>query len=236
MHVGAGIGFPSLVEGARTRRHPGQHHQPGLSGTELWLGDHGVAQTVAQAAGTDPAEGAAQAAAGAVTGRFTARPRSPTSSSCWPATAPAVSPARTSRLTAASSRPCNRPNDYRDVGGGFGLLFRSRPRSCWLAPSRRCRELAFPGSGVHRGARGGPATGGAPSFGAPGGRGAQFVFAHHCHRRVWGSQSCVPTSAWSAGSANAMTSLRTFANEDGTRSSRCCLRRQAAQRAWPRVA
>ena len=71
----------------------------------LWLGDHGVAQTVAQAAGTDPAEGAAQAAAGAVTGRFTARPRSPTSSSCWPATAPAVSPARTSRLTAASSRP-----------------------------------------------------------------------------------------------------------------------------------
>ena len=71
MHVGAGIGFPSLVEGARTRRHPGQHHQPGPSGTELWLGDHGVAQTVAQAAGTDPAEGAAQAAAGAVTGRFT---------------------------------------------------------------------------------------------------------------------------------------------------------------------
>ena len=63
------------------------------------------------------------------------------------------------------------------------------------------------------------ATGVAPSFGAPGGRGAQFVFAHHCHRRVWGSQSCVPTSAWSAGSANAMTSLRTFANEDGTRSS-----------------
>ena len=236
MHVGAGIGFPSLVEGARTRRHPGQHHQPGPSGTDCgWAITASPRPSPKRPVRTRPRVPPKQPREPSPADS-PARPRSPTSSSCWPATAPAVSPARTSRLTAASSRPCNRPNDYRDVGGGFGLLFRSRPRSCWLAPSRRCRELAFPGSGVHRGARGGPATGGAPSFGAPGGRGAQFVFAHHCHRRVWGSQSCVPTSAWSAGSANAMTSLRTFANEDGTRSSRCCLRRQAAQRAWPRVA
>ena len=39
--------------------------------TGLWLGEHGVARTVAEAGGGDPAEVAAQAAAGAVTGRFT---------------------------------------------------------------------------------------------------------------------------------------------------------------------
>jgi NAD(P)-dependent dehydrogenase (short-subunit alcohol dehydrogenase family) len=44
---------------------------PGPVETALWLGDHGVAQTIAHAAGTQPAEVAAQAAAGAVTGRFT---------------------------------------------------------------------------------------------------------------------------------------------------------------------
>ena len=44
---------------------------PGPVETGLWLGEHGVAQTVAQAAGVDPASVAAQAAAGAVTGRFT---------------------------------------------------------------------------------------------------------------------------------------------------------------------
>lgn len=44
---------------------------PGPVATGLWLGDHGVAETVAHAAGTDPADIAAQAAAGAVTGRFT---------------------------------------------------------------------------------------------------------------------------------------------------------------------
>ena len=234
MHVGAGIGFPSLVEGARTLRvntiSPGPV-EPNCGWAITASPRPSPKRPVRTRPRVPPKQPREPSPADSP-----ARPRSPTSSSCWPATAPAVSPARTARLTAASSRPCNRPNDYRDVGGGFGLLLRSRPRSCWLAPSRRCRELAFPGSGVHRGARGGPATGGAPSFGAPGGRGAQFVFAHHCHRRVWGSQSCVPTSAWSAGSANAMTSLRTFANEDGTRSSRCCLRRQAAQRAWPRVA
>lgn len=71
MHVGAGIGFPSLVEGARTRRLSGSTPSARAQWNRLWLGDHGVAQTVAQAAGTDPAEGAAQAAAGAVTGRFT---------------------------------------------------------------------------------------------------------------------------------------------------------------------
>ena len=44
---------------------------PGPVETDLWLGDDGVAQTVARAAGLDPAAVAAQAAAGAVTGRFT---------------------------------------------------------------------------------------------------------------------------------------------------------------------
>jgi NAD(P)-dependent dehydrogenase (short-subunit alcohol dehydrogenase family) len=39
--------------------------------TGLWLGDTGVAQTVARAAGIDAAQVAASAAAGAVTGRFT---------------------------------------------------------------------------------------------------------------------------------------------------------------------
>ena len=47
---------------------------PGPVETALWLGDHGVAQTVARAAGTDPAGVAAEAAAGAVTGRFTRPP------------------------------------------------------------------------------------------------------------------------------------------------------------------
>ena len=44
---------------------------PGPVETSLWLGDNGVAATVADAAGASPAEIAAQAAAGAVTGRFT---------------------------------------------------------------------------------------------------------------------------------------------------------------------
>ncbi len=44
---------------------------PGPVETALWLGDGGVAQTVARASGIDPATVAAGAAAGAVTGRFT---------------------------------------------------------------------------------------------------------------------------------------------------------------------
>ncbi|ACV81323.1 oxidoreductase [Nakamurella multipartita] len=44
---------------------------PGPVETDLWLGDGGVAATIAQAAGGDPAAIAAQAAAGSVTGRFT---------------------------------------------------------------------------------------------------------------------------------------------------------------------
>jgi NAD(P)-dependent dehydrogenase (short-subunit alcohol dehydrogenase family) len=44
---------------------------PGPVETALWLGDHGVAETVAQAAGAKPGDIAAQAAAGAATGRFT---------------------------------------------------------------------------------------------------------------------------------------------------------------------
>jgi NAD(P)-dependent dehydrogenase (short-subunit alcohol dehydrogenase family) len=44
---------------------------PGPVSTELWLGDHGVAATVAGAQGGDPAAVAAAAASEAATGRFT---------------------------------------------------------------------------------------------------------------------------------------------------------------------
>jgi NAD(P)-dependent dehydrogenase (short-subunit alcohol dehydrogenase family) len=44
---------------------------PGPVATDLWLGDRGVAQLVAQSSGGDPAEVAAHAAAESVTGRFT---------------------------------------------------------------------------------------------------------------------------------------------------------------------
>lgn len=44
---------------------------PGPVETALWLGDEGVARTVARASDADPAAVAAQAAAGSVTGRFT---------------------------------------------------------------------------------------------------------------------------------------------------------------------
>jgi NAD(P)-dependent dehydrogenase (short-subunit alcohol dehydrogenase family) len=44
---------------------------PGPVATELWLGDDGVAATIARDRGGDAAAVAASAAAGAVTGRFT---------------------------------------------------------------------------------------------------------------------------------------------------------------------
>ena len=44
---------------------------PGPVSTSLWLGEDGVAQTVARATGGDPAAVASQAAADAATGRFT---------------------------------------------------------------------------------------------------------------------------------------------------------------------
>lgn len=44
---------------------------PGPVETELWLGEHGVAATIAAATGSDPAVARAQAAGGAATGRFT---------------------------------------------------------------------------------------------------------------------------------------------------------------------
>lgn len=43
---------------------------PGPVETDLWLGEHGVARTVGQAAGLSPEDVAAQAASGSVTGRF----------------------------------------------------------------------------------------------------------------------------------------------------------------------
>jgi NAD(P)-dependent dehydrogenase (short-subunit alcohol dehydrogenase family) len=44
---------------------------PGPVATDLWLGDNGVAATVARASGCDPTDVAAHAAAESVTGRFT---------------------------------------------------------------------------------------------------------------------------------------------------------------------
>ena len=44
---------------------------PGPVATDLWLGESGVASTVARASGGDPTGVAALAAAGAATGRFT---------------------------------------------------------------------------------------------------------------------------------------------------------------------
>jgi NAD(P)-dependent dehydrogenase (short-subunit alcohol dehydrogenase family) len=44
---------------------------PGPVATDLWLGEHGVAETVAAATGTDPATARAQVTAGIPTGRFT---------------------------------------------------------------------------------------------------------------------------------------------------------------------
>jgi len=43
---------------------------PGPVATDLWLGDHGVAQTVGRATGANPEDVASQAAQGSVTGRF----------------------------------------------------------------------------------------------------------------------------------------------------------------------
>src|SRR4051812_23648360 len=44
---------------------------PGPVATDLWLGEHGVAETVAQAGGGDPGDVAKQVAAASATGRFT---------------------------------------------------------------------------------------------------------------------------------------------------------------------
>ncbi|SDS38971.1 NAD(P)-dependent dehydrogenase, short-chain alcohol dehydrogenase family [Friedmanniella luteola] len=44
---------------------------PGPVETDLWLGEHGVAQTLAGSVGADAADIAAQAASGSLTGRFT---------------------------------------------------------------------------------------------------------------------------------------------------------------------
>jgi NAD(P)-dependent dehydrogenase (short-subunit alcohol dehydrogenase family) len=44
---------------------------PGPVSTGLWLGEHGVAQTIAQSQGASPDDIARQAARGSATGRFT---------------------------------------------------------------------------------------------------------------------------------------------------------------------
>ena len=48
-----------------------QYGQPGPAETALWLGDDGVAATVARAGGGKPEDVAKQAASETVTGRFT---------------------------------------------------------------------------------------------------------------------------------------------------------------------
>jgi NAD(P)-dependent dehydrogenase (short-subunit alcohol dehydrogenase family) len=74
---------------------------PGPVSTSLWLGEDGVAQTVARATGGDPAAVANQAAADAATGASPRPKRWPTCSSSWPAPAPATSPEPTSPSTEA---------------------------------------------------------------------------------------------------------------------------------------
>ncbi len=59
------------VERGWSAGHPRQHDQSGTGGDRAVARRSGVAQTVARAAGIDPAAVAANAAAGAVTGRFT---------------------------------------------------------------------------------------------------------------------------------------------------------------------
>ena len=77
---------------------------PGPVATPLWLGEHGVAATVAKSMGVDVDDRRAtssQARAGSPPDASPNPRRSPTWSCCWPATAPATSPARTSSSTAA---------------------------------------------------------------------------------------------------------------------------------------
>lgn len=77
---------------------------PGPVSTGLWLGEHGVAQTIAQSQGASPDDIARQAAGDRRRDASRRPRRSPISSSCSPASGPRTSPAPTSSSTAASSR------------------------------------------------------------------------------------------------------------------------------------
>jgi NAD(P)-dependent dehydrogenase (short-subunit alcohol dehydrogenase family) len=60
---------------------------PGPVDTDLWLGEHGVAETVAQATGVDAdtaRERVVAASAGSRSAASRRRRRSPRSSRCWP--------------------------------------------------------------------------------------------------------------------------------------------------------
>ena len=85
---------------------------PGPGRTELWLGDHGVAATVAAATGVDAdtARDAVVAEHRRVRHRalHDARGGRRRWSRCWPPSARATSPARTTSSTAGSSRPPER--------------------------------------------------------------------------------------------------------------------------------
>ena len=77
---------------------------PGPVATDLWLGEHGVAETVAEATGVDAdtaRERSSPASAASPPGASRRPRRSPRSSSCWPRNAPQTSPAPTTSSTAA---------------------------------------------------------------------------------------------------------------------------------------
>ena len=76
---------------------------PGPVGTDFWLGEHGVAATVASKTGVDPDTAREQIVAGMggiPSGRFTTPEEVATLVSCWPPTAPRTSPAPTTSSTA----------------------------------------------------------------------------------------------------------------------------------------
>ncbi|MFF2350837.1 SDR family NAD(P)-dependent oxidoreductase [Kitasatospora sp. NPDC058115] len=77
---------------------------PGPVSTALWLGDDGVAATVAKAAGGDPEDIAPPPSRSRRSASSASPRRSPTWSCCWPATGWVTSPAATSSSMAASYR------------------------------------------------------------------------------------------------------------------------------------
>ena len=73
---------------------------PGPVQTDLWLGDNGMAATIAQTTGARPTRSPRAPPLRAPPADSPIPRRSPTSWSCWPATAPGTPPARISSSTA----------------------------------------------------------------------------------------------------------------------------------------
>ena len=82
---------------------------PGPVATDLWLGEHGVAATIAAATGSDAETVRQQAIAAMPTGRFTTPEEVATLVALFASPAQATSPAPTSSSTADSSRRCDPP-------------------------------------------------------------------------------------------------------------------------------